>query len=116
MRGFYLATIARSRPAGRHFEGIACKITSCSQHQAALLRSRYIPKLLAILLAIVGMGWVIHSLKPYLYPNAHLGFIFYYWRKADLPGLACDQGLEDPGAVSAFLSRDFCSCWLMALK
>jgi hypothetical protein len=32
-----IATIARFRPAGRHFEGIACEITSCSQHPAALL-------------------------------------------------------------------------------
>jgi len=39
-------------------------------------RSRYIPRLIGILLAINGLGWVIDSLKPYLYPNAHLGFVF----------------------------------------
>lgn len=28
------------------------------------------------LLIIDGLGWVIKPLKPYLYPNANLGFIF----------------------------------------
>ena len=41
-----------------------------------IFRSTYIPKLLGILLAIDGLGWVITSLRPYLYPNAHLGFFF----------------------------------------
>jgi hypothetical protein len=36
--------------------------------------SRYIPKWLGILLAVDGFGWVITSLRPYLYPNTHLGF------------------------------------------
>jgi hypothetical protein len=40
-----------------------------------IYRSRYIPKILGILLVIVGTGWVINSLRPYLYPNADLGFI-----------------------------------------
>jgi hypothetical protein len=38
-------------------------------------RSRYIPKILGILLVFVGFSWVIYSLRPYLYPNANLGFI-----------------------------------------
>ena len=39
-------------------------------------RSGYIPRIIGILLAIDGLGWLIDSLRPYLYPNAHLGFIF----------------------------------------
>jgi hypothetical protein len=38
-------------------------------------RSGYIPRILGILLAIAGLGWVIDSLRPYLYPNVDLGFI-----------------------------------------
>ena len=38
-------------------------------------RSDYIPRILGILLAIAGLGWVIDSLRPYLYPNVDLGFI-----------------------------------------
>jgi hypothetical protein len=41
-----------------------------------IYRSGYIPKLLGILLVIDGLGWVIDSLQPYLYPNAHLSFLF----------------------------------------
>jgi hypothetical protein len=41
-----------------------------------IVRSGYIPKIIGILLAIDGLGWVINSLKPYLYPNAHFGFFF----------------------------------------
>lgn len=38
-------------------------------------RSGYIPRIMGILLAISGLGWVIDSLRPFLYPNAHLDFI-----------------------------------------
>jgi len=38
-------------------------------------RSGYIRKIIGILLAINGLGWLIDILNPYLYPNAHLGFI-----------------------------------------
>jgi hypothetical protein len=41
-----------------------------------IFRSGYIPKIFGILLVIDGLGWVIDSLQPYLFPNAHLGFIF----------------------------------------
>jgi hypothetical protein len=41
-----------------------------------ICRSAYIPKFIGVLLVINGGGWVIDSLQPYLYPNAHLGFIF----------------------------------------
>jgi hypothetical protein len=39
-------------------------------------RSGYIPKIIGILLVVDGLGWVIDSLRPYLYPNARLGFLF----------------------------------------
>ncbi len=39
-------------------------------------RSGYIPRILGILLAIAGVGWVIHELGPYLFPDADLGFLF----------------------------------------
>jgi Domain of unknown function (DUF4386) len=41
-----------------------------------IYRSGYIPKILGILLVIDGLAWVINSLKPYLFPNAHLGYLF----------------------------------------
>jgi hypothetical protein len=41
-----------------------------------IYRSGYIPRILGILLAINGFGWMIDSLRPYLFPNAHLRFIF----------------------------------------
>jgi len=41
-----------------------------------IYRSGYIPRIIGILLVIDGLGWVIDSLQPYLYPNAHLGFLF----------------------------------------
>ena len=41
-----------------------------------IYRSGYMPRILGILLVIDGLGWVIDSLQPYLYPNAHLGYIF----------------------------------------
>lgn len=41
-----------------------------------IYRSGYIPRILGIVLAIDGLGWVINSLQPYLFPDANLGFIF----------------------------------------
>jgi Domain of unknown function (DUF4386) len=41
-----------------------------------IYRSGYIPRIIGILLVIDGLGWIIDSLQPYLYPNAHLGFLF----------------------------------------
>jgi len=35
-----------------------------------------VPWWLGILLVINGLGWVVNSLQPYLYPDANLGFIF----------------------------------------
>ncbi|MBV8203329.1 MAG: DUF4386 domain-containing protein [Acidobacteria bacterium] len=42
-------------------------------------RSGYIPRILGVLLVIDGLGWLIDNLQPYLYPNAHLGFLFITW-------------------------------------
>jgi hypothetical protein len=41
-----------------------------------ICRSGYIHWAIGILLIIDGLGWVTDSLQPYLYPNAHLGFLF----------------------------------------
>jgi hypothetical protein len=41
-----------------------------------IYRSGYIPRWLGILLLIDGLGWVIDSVQPYLYPNINLKFIF----------------------------------------
>lgn len=41
-----------------------------------IMRSRYIPWWLGILLIINGFGWMINGLQPYLYPNANIGFVF----------------------------------------
>ena len=41
-----------------------------------IYRSGYIPRFLGILLVVDGLGWVIDSLQPYLYPNAQLKFLF----------------------------------------
>jgi hypothetical protein len=41
-----------------------------------IYRSLYIPKWIGILLVVDGLGWVIDSLQPYLYPNAQLKFLF----------------------------------------
>jgi hypothetical protein len=43
-----------------------------------IFRSSYIPKILGILLTIDGLGWVINGWRPYLYPNARLGFFFVF--------------------------------------
>ena len=40
-----------------------------------VFKSRYIPKILGILLAIAGLGYLINTLKPFLFPTYNLGFI-----------------------------------------
>jgi hypothetical protein len=40
-----------------------------------IFRSSYVPRVIGVLLAIDGLGWLIDTLRPYLYPKAHLGFI-----------------------------------------
>jgi Domain of unknown function (DUF4386) len=42
-----------------------------------IYRSRYIPWWLGILLIVDGLGWIVHSLQPYLYPDAPLDFVFF---------------------------------------
>lgn len=41
-----------------------------------IYRSGYIPRLLGIVMVIDGVGWVVDSLQPYLYPNANLKYLF----------------------------------------
>jgi hypothetical protein len=41
-----------------------------------IFRSRYIPWWLGILLVINGLGWMVNSLGPYLYPHANLDPLF----------------------------------------
>jgi hypothetical protein len=41
-----------------------------------IYRSGYIPKLIGVLLAIDGLGWIGTCLQPYLYPNANVDFLF----------------------------------------
>src|SRR5262249_52844412 len=41
-----------------------------------IYRCRSIPRIIGVLLVYDGLGWVIVSLQPYVYPNAHLGFFF----------------------------------------
>jgi Domain of unknown function (DUF4386) len=41
-----------------------------------ICRSGYIHWIIGIVLIIDGLGWMIDELQPYIYPNAHLGFLF----------------------------------------
>lgn len=41
-----------------------------------IARSHYIPRWLGIVLIVNGLGWVVNSLQPYLYPNVNLNFVF----------------------------------------
>ena len=40
-----------------------------------IYRSGYLPKIVGILLVINGLGWLTDSLRPYLFPTAHLPFL-----------------------------------------
>jgi hypothetical protein len=39
-------------------------------------RSRYIPRLVGLALVLAGLGYVVHNLQPYLYPEAEIGWVF----------------------------------------
>jgi hypothetical protein len=41
-----------------------------------MIRSSYIPRLVGIALAIAGIGYIVYNLRPYLYPDAEIGFVF----------------------------------------
>ncbi len=43
-----------------------------------IFRSGYIPWIIGILLVIDGVGWMFNSLRPYLYPDVHLGFFCHF--------------------------------------
>src|SRR6266508_4457851 len=42
-----------------------------------VFRSKYIPKILGVLLTIAGLGYVLTTLKPYLFPTVNLDFAEY---------------------------------------
>ncbi|HXY50250.1 MAG TPA: DUF4386 family protein [Terriglobales bacterium] len=70
-----------------------------------IFRSTYIPKILGILLAIDGLGWVITRLRTLPLSERPSWVLFYgVPRGIVLAALALDPGLEDPGTDDAFLS------------
>src|SRR5919204_5843384 len=62
--------------------GVSVNTQPVAVHLALLgyliYRSGYLPKVIGVLLVIDGVCWVINPLKPYLYPNAHLGYLFVF--------------------------------------
>ena len=40
-----------------------------------VFRSGYIPKVLGVILSLLGVGWIVYCLKPYLYPSANLDYV-----------------------------------------
>ena len=45
-----------------------------------VLRSKYIPKILGVLLIIAGLGYLLSNLKPFLFPGINLDFAVYtFW-------------------------------------
>jgi hypothetical protein len=42
-----------------------------------IIRSNYIPKLLGIILLVTGMGYLLTTLQPYLFPNLNVDFAQY---------------------------------------
>ena len=81
-----------------------------------ICRSSYVPLIIGALLVIDGLGWMTDSLRPYLFPNAHLGFIsitffgelvFMFWlliRGWKIKQPAVDSGV-DPVIASTFAAR-----------
>jgi Domain of unknown function (DUF4386) len=72
-----------------------------------IYRSGYIPRIIGILLVINGLGWVIDSLQPFLYPNAHLGFVFVtFFGEVVLMLWLLIRGwkIKDPRSEGAFVS------------
>lgn len=43
-----------------------------------IARSTYVPKILGVLLVIDGVYWVANGLRPYAFPSAPLGALFYF--------------------------------------
>jgi hypothetical protein len=61
-----------------------------------VFRSEYIPRILGVLLVIAGLGYLLTTLKPYLFPNINLDFaeytfygefIFMVWLLIKGPGI-----------------------------
>ena len=42
-----------------------------------IFRSGYIPWILGVVLAVVGVAWIVSTLAPYLFPDAPLGFVSF---------------------------------------
>jgi len=42
-----------------------------------VFRSNYIPRILGVLLAIAGLGYMLTTLKPYLFPHVNIDFAMY---------------------------------------
>ena len=62
-----------------------------------IYRSGYVPRIIGILLVLDGIGWVVNPLRPYLYPNASLRFIFYMsWVELILPLWLVIRGWKIP--------------------
>lgn len=40
-----------------------------------IYRSGYMPKILGVLIGLMGIGWIVYELRPYLYPEANVGWI-----------------------------------------
>ena len=71
-----------------------------------ICRSSYIPRIIGALLVVDGLGWMTNSLSPYLFPNAHLGFVsitffgelvFMFWlliRGWKIKESAVDSGVD----------------------
>lgn len=38
-------------------------------------RSSYMPKLMGVLIGLLGIGWIAYELRPYLFPGANLGWV-----------------------------------------
>jgi hypothetical protein len=71
---------------------------------ALIYRSGYIPRLIGVLLVIDGLGWLADNLRPYLYPNAHLGFLFvtFFGELVFMLWLlALGWRIKEPGAAQA---------------
>jgi len=66
---------------GEFRNGFSMSLAIFGIHLALLgylvFRSGYIPRVLGIVLALVGVMWVANALRPYLYPSANFGFVIY---------------------------------------
>lgn len=66
---------------GEFRNGFSMSLAIFGIHLALLgylvFRSGYIPRLLGVVLAAVGVMWIANALRPYLYPTANFGFVIF---------------------------------------